>query len=57
MSRSYYESQYEDEEVYVTVDQAQEERPCTRCRGTGSVDLHGQDTDCLDCEGYGSILI
>lgn len=30
---------------------------CMRCRGTGLVEIHDQETDCLDCEGYGTVLI
>lgn len=44
----------EPEEVRETVET---EKRCPRCRGTGSVVVRGQETDCLDCEGFGSILI
>lgn len=36
---------------------ALQERTCPRCKGLGSVELHGQETDCIDCDGWGSILI
>jgi DnaJ-class molecular chaperone len=50
---SYYDEPEGPEEVRV----AKNERLCTRCKGSGSVELHGQETDCIDCEGYGSVLI
>lgn len=37
--------------------EVREEKICKRCRGTGQIVLHGQDTDCEDCEGWGSFLI
>ena len=33
------------------------EAPCpAHCRN-GLVEVHGQETDCITCEGYGTILI
>ncbi len=34
-----------------------EYRPCKRCRGTGWIWLHDQETDCLDCFGDGEVPI
>ena len=53
MSSSYYEMDGAPEKVRETV----QEKVCSRCRGTGSVELHGQETDCIECEGWGSVLI
>jgi hypothetical protein len=39
--------------------QENEERevPCpAHCRN-GLVEVHGQETDCITCEGYGTILV
>jgi RecJ-like exonuclease len=40
-----------------TIDEADRrpaaERPCKRCRGLGTVD----GADCVDCEGWGSVLL
>ena len=33
------------------------ERTCARCRGLGVVEVRGQESDCIDCDGYGSVLI
>lgn len=33
------------------------EQRCMRCKGTGMVYVHDQETDCLNCEGYGTILV
>jgi RecJ-like exonuclease len=33
------------------------EQPCSRCKGLGTVEVHGQETDCITCEGWGSVLI
>jgi DnaJ-class molecular chaperone len=38
-------------------EEAKKERRCQRCHGSGLVEVHGQETDCIDCEGYGSVLI
>lgn len=37
--------------------EAVEYRPCKRCRGSGWVWLHDQETDCLDCFGDGEVPI
>jgi hypothetical protein len=35
----------------------QREVPCpAHCYG-GLVEVHGQETDCITCEGYGTILV
>jgi DnaJ-class molecular chaperone len=34
-----------------------EERPCRRCHGTGLVYIQDEETDCMDCEGWGSVLV
>lgn len=39
------------------VEKVRVEVPCHRCHETGLVIVHGQETDCLDCEGYGTVLI
>jgi hypothetical protein len=46
------------EEVHVSEDVAeQREVPCpAHCNG-GLVEVHGQETDCITCEGYGTILV
>lgn len=31
--------------------------PCHRCHGSGLVEVRGQETDCLDCEGEGAVPI
>ena len=50
-------SNYELPEDPEMVQETQEEKPCPRCRGLGTVLVHGQETDCIDCDGWGSILI
>lgn len=47
----------EHEEVHVDEDDQGREIPCTRCRGRGWVLVHDQETDCIDCEGYGSVIV
>lgn len=54
-------SNYADAFPSETVDENEsdgvEYRPCKRCRGLGVVEVHDQETDCLDCEGYGEVPI
>jgi DnaJ-class molecular chaperone len=38
-------------------EEQQREQPCSRCKGLGTVEVHGQETDCIACEGWGSVLI
>lgn len=40
----------EDDEVRV-------EQVCSVCRGSGVVVVHDQETDCIECEGFGSVVI
>jgi DnaJ-class molecular chaperone len=51
---SNYITRQDLEEVQET---AQSEKRCPRCRGLGTVQLHGQETDCTHCDGWGSVLI
>ncbi len=30
---------------------------CSFCRGSGLVEVQGQETDCIECEGMGSVLV
>lgn len=53
---SYYVFEDEPEEVHVNELGAAIEVRCTRCRGRGWVEVCGQETDCIDCEGYGTVL-
>lgn len=55
---SYYDWPEEAEEVHVIEeDEEQQEVPCpSHCRN-GLVEVHGQETDCITCEGFGTILI
>lgn len=54
---SNYAEYLEPEEVDV-IESEHREVPCNArgCRG-GIVEVHGQETDCIECEGYGSVLI
>lgn len=55
---SNYEPEIWDEEVRENEDEpTQREVSCpAHCRN-GLVEVHGQETDCITCEGYGTILI
>lgn len=37
--------------------EGQVEVRCSRCHGTGLVEVYDQETDCIDCEGYGTVFI
>lgn len=50
-------SNYWDVESPAEVRENQFEVKCARCHGSGLVMVHGQETDCIDCEGYGSVLV
>ncbi len=41
---------YEDENALKTV-------KCQACHGSGLVEVHGQETDCIECEGWGDIEV
>lgn len=59
---SYYDDLEEVEEVYVNEDWDDEEPEQTEVRcpahcRNGIVEVHGQETDCITCEGMGTILV
>jgi hypothetical protein len=65
---SNYESPQGSERVQVIVSEAglaygdpeaepQREVKCNACYGTGLVEVHGQETDCIECGGYGTVLV
>lgn len=54
---SNYVATDEPEEVRVDDSSDQREVRCNRCHGTGLVEIYDQETDCIDCEGYGTVLI
>lgn len=43
--------------VSVTGEEPTREIPCSACRGLGYVWIQDQESDCIDCEGYGSVVI
>jgi hypothetical protein len=57
VTSSYYADYDEPEEVREDGSEAVSEVPCpAHCNG-GLVEVHGQETDCITCEGYGTIEI
>lgn len=54
---SYYQSHIDGGYVHVTEPDEGHEVRCSRCHGSGLVLVHGQETDCIDCEGYGSVYV
>lgn len=48
-------------ETVEPVEEVREAEPktirCNVCHGSGLVEVHGQETDCLECEGYGDLLV
>lgn len=54
---SYYDFEEDLEEVRENDPEEVREVPCpSHCNG-GLVEVHGQETDCITCEGYGTIEI
>jgi RecJ-like exonuclease len=51
---SYYAEAPEPEEVR---EPQQREIRCNVCKGSGLVEVFDQETDCIECEGYGTVLI
>lgn len=54
---SYYDDVVRAEYLDVIEFEEPEYIRCTRCRGSGLVLVHDQETDCLACEGDGEIPI
>lgn len=54
---SNYVSRFEADEVHETSSEEGLEVPCKRCYGSGIVYVHDQETDCIDCEGMGSVIV
>lgn len=66
---SYYDSREAVETLHESFDEGDEpdyfdftetvekEIPCPAHCDNGLVLVHGQETDCIECEGYGSVLI
>lgn len=50
------EEDHQEDDVAVDSDDREEIR-CPRCHGTGIEYVQDQETDCLNCEGYGTILV
>jgi hypothetical protein len=58
VSSSYYDD-VDDLDWVDVVEEEPEQRevPCpAHCRN-GLVEVHGQETDCITCEGFGTILV